>query len=159
VEVYPKFFRAIKDAATQEALTLPMPRIMARRAGLRAGPQVAACPITLIDTTLSASFEPLRWQWTIDLSLYSRLRMDARSADVLYLYYSVLGGTSSAYDPGEWQTLSDSTDADGQVGFSLFWFTPVSEARAPVRLCFAGVDGPGVALETGGPTGVWLQAE
>jgi hypothetical protein len=142
VEVYPKFFRAIKDAATQEALTLPMPRIMARRAGLRAGPQVAAGPITLIDTTLSASFEPLRWQWTIDLSLYS-----------------VLGGTSSAYDPGEWQTLSDSTDADGQVGFSLFWFTPVSEARAPVRLCFAGVDGPGVALETGGPTGVWLQAE
>lgn len=157
---YPRFYAAVVDMVVGEAKQTRMARNVARKAGLRSVPgSTTGGPATLIDVTLSADYAPLEWQFKANLSGFARLRLDARGANDLNLYYSLLGNASDDLDPGDYAPLGlAASDADGQVGESLSWTDLPEEARAPVRLCFVG-EFLGAREDLGGPVGVFLQGE
>lgn len=173
---YPRLYSAIKEMARTEAIKTPMARAIARKAGLRSGASEEGefGVITLIDATLGPHHLPLYSQWSLDLSPYTRLRLEVRHQEGAIVKYTLAGG--NALDPAGWLPVEGffpdygtteilgSSDANGLVGDLLYWMVIPEELKAPVRLCFVNHDGIGASpVDTwtyyGGPWGVLLQAE
>lgn len=163
---YPKTYRAIKEMVQNEALLTHTARGVARKAGLRSGTATPGGPVTLVDATVGPSLISSEWQWLVNLSGYTRVRMDARGDAPLHARYSLAGASTTDLNPGDYAPFSGgldglkAEDTDGYPSDALGWVTLAPGERAPVRLC---VMSDAASLTTpadlGGPVGVWIQAE
>ena len=122
-----------------EVLETRTARDIARKAGLRgaAGVPVASRVRTLVDAWITPDTRPLVYQWLVDLSGFTKIRLTSQSVGEVIVYYSMT--LSGDLDPGDFTEWSDLfTEQQFEVpGEGLFWAEIPGELRGPLRLTLA----------------------
>lgn len=150
---FPRSFAAILDMIDNVALSAPVARKVARKAGLKAGGGEPVGTRTIIDAYVHPEEPPLARQYQADFSNKTELRLSSRSDNLIYVIYSV--SDPGPLDPGIWFDLTSASASDTPA-----WVDIPAEAQTQVRLAlstyaFGPLLGSGVSA---GPFSVGLQA-
>lgn len=102
----PRWYTQIERMIESTALQTKMARAIVRKAGLRPG-TTETSPVllearTLVDAYVMPQTGGMAWQWLVDLTACTRIRFVNTSAG-LFVFYSLLGASSTALDPGDYQ--------------------------------------------------------
>lgn len=142
---YPRLYAAVEEMIEKRAARVPMARAIVRRAGVRviAGDPVPARPRTLVDAFVEPGYGALAYEWAVDLSPFSSVRMSSRSVDAVYLMRSEAGGL----DPADYEPVVGTLIEGGtpdytvvasvfapELGGSLEWVALPEALRAPCVL-------------------------
>lgn len=143
VVAFPGTYSAVREITLRTALHTRLARDIARKAGLKRGAsptEIGARSVASanVDPTLG---EPYLYQWVVDLTQVTHIRLWCPSSQYVYL----LGSTtiSEALDPGDYEVIAGTWDAETDFWVSssladeevnLYWVELAEEHRVPMRL-------------------------
>lgn len=102
-----------------------MARAIVRKSGLRPGGEgeggAPERPTTLIDDYIDPAWDAISFQWGVDLTNYTRVRLSTQIPRGVYVMYSL--DTTTTLDPGDFAVLSGVDDAglSAEVWSSSLW--------------------------------------
>ena len=126
-------YAEIEELIKRTALSVPLARAVARKAGLRQG--AGSFSRTVFAAYIDPMEQPLARQWVTDLSGASRVMLQSRSNVPIYVFCSTNVG-SNALDPGDYVTLRDPAlvRVSASASSEPAWRTLPINRRVPLRL-------------------------
>lgn len=145
--MYPKLYAEIARLFELVALEPWLARAIVRKSGissLSAEGLLGGVPITLADAYVAPTGDANNLQFLVDLTAYTQIRYATMSYEETYVQYSLIGPTSSAYDPGDYlpfeaELLLGGTDylrgsRANSFAQEMRWMYIPESLRTPVRL-------------------------
>lgn len=167
---FPNTDAAIRATIRRTVLHTRVAKGVARKAGLFARAS-APSPTTVLDAYIDPEQEGLSYQWLVDFSGVSEIRLASQSSATVYLMRSLLGVESEAYDATDYVPLDGALGGTGTQVFSsrtlnesgddLRWYELDISQQIPMRLGLS-TDGAAVGWNAGaldGPFSVALQVK